>query len=290
VGIKGTHAGAAAAFVVATGLVLSAIPAQGAPMALPAGTTGTATPTPTPTPTTTTPTPTPPPDDRLLPDLVALRASDLRIQVLRNGQRRIRFSSSLGNKGKGPIEVRPNRSYPCPVGKHASTQVVYRDANKNGRYNRLIDTSVRRYKAGCMVYHPAHSHWHFEAAARYTLTKSGANRDVVVNARRKVSFCLRDIARLPASYGTWNYGSAYGACSKYSSQGISVGWMDVYRSYLAGQALLLPRNLPNGVYCLVTVVDPSNRLLESNNRNNGSVRALRIRGNSVTRAEQARCS
>ena len=89
-------------------------------------------------------------DDRLRPDLVALKASDLRLQSTSSG-RRLRFASSLGNKGPGPIEVRPNRNHPCPAGQHNSSQILYRDANANGRYNPRLDTSVARRRAGCMV-------------------------------------------------------------------------------------------------------------------------------------------
>jgi hypothetical protein len=262
----------AVAVALGTALVGSALPALGA-TSLPAGSTA--------TPTAT--------DDRLYPDLIALRASDLRIQTLSDG-RRLRFASSLGNKGAGPVEVRPNRNHPCPPGQHNSTQIVYRDANGNGRYNPTVDTSVRRHRAGCMVYHPAHAHWHFNASARYTLAKSGASQDVVVSVRRKVSFCLRDTDRLPAWAGTWKNRQAYGACSRTSRQGISIGWMDIYQSFLAGQFLRLPRNLANGVYCLRIVVDPLDQLVESNNKNNKSVRALRIRGNSVVKADQSRCT
>ena len=292
---------AAAAAVVAA-LVVSVIPAQGTPGAVaaalgtvsPSPTTSTpteTTPTPTPTETTPTPTPTPtptvtpPPDTRLLPDLIAVPATELSIHVnKKTGIRRLRFTSSLGNVGAGPIEVRPNQSQPCPVGQHNSTQIVYRDANLNRIYEPLIDVGVFRHQAGCMIYHPLHHHWHFKASARYTLrapVAEGQTEGVVVSARRKVSFCLRDTARVPARYGEFGYDLAYGSCTKRSPQGISIGWMDIYQSFLAGQALRLPDDLPNGLYCLETVVDPIDQLVETDNVNNSSVRALRIHGTKV---------
>jgi hypothetical protein len=112
---------------------------------------------------------------------------------------------------------------------------------------------------------------------------------VVVTARRKVSFCLRDSARVPARYGRWDHPVTYGACTKRSPQGISVGWQDIYPSYLAGQALRLPRNLKNGLYCLETIVDPIDQLAESDNGNNTSLRALTIRGNRVAVSPTMRC-
>ena len=107
----------------------------------PAAVTPSPTATPEPTPDTDphrhpdpTPTPTPPPSDHLLPDVIALPAGDLGIQVRSDG-RRLRFASSLGNIGAGPLEVRPNQKQPCPAGQHNSTQIIYRDANGNAKFN-----------------------------------------------------------------------------------------------------------------------------------------------------------
>jgi hypothetical protein len=291
---------AAAALVVA--VLVGAIPAQGAGSGPtgPAGPSDTAAPTPTDTPTPTetpTPTPTPtatPPAAELLPDLVAPPANQLSVHERKDG-RRLRFSSSLGNIGVGPIEVRPNNLLPCPEGQHNSTQIIYLDANADARYDRTLDTAFVRHRAGCMVYHPLHHHWHFKASARYTLrypATASAPEPVVVSARRKVSFCLRDTAPIPARYGEFDYPLAYGSCTRRSPQGISIGWMDVYQSFLAGQVLRLPDDLPNGLYCLETVVDPLDQLVETNNDNNSSVRALRIHGahgTKVVRRPTARC-
>ena len=131
-----------------------------------------------------------------------------------------------------------------------------------------------------MVFHPKHDHWHFKASAQYTLTNP-REKHVVVSARRKVSFCLRDSARVSERYGTWGYPEKYGACTRRSPQGISVGWMDIYQNTLAGQALPLPSDLADGLYCLWTVVDPIGQLVESRDDNNSSVRAITIRGDRV---------
>lgn len=280
------------------GLLAGPGPARGAPMVL-AGTTSTdptptAPPTPTATPTSTatptgTPTTSPTPADGLLrPDLQAMPASEPTIEVRKDG-RRLRFTSSLANVGIGPMEVRPNRARPCPAGQHNATQVIYRDGNGNGRYNPRIDTDVQRHRAGCMVFHRHHDHWHFKASARYILLDPSAGDRVVVSARRKVSFCLRDSAPVPARLGTWHYREAYAECGRWTPQGISIGWMDVYQNFLVGQALRLPDALRPGVYCLETVVDPIDELIETNDDNNRSMRALSIRGIRVERRDIARC-
>ena len=191
--------------------------------------------------------------------------------------------------GAGPIEVRPNQNQPCPVGQHNSTQIIYRDGNLNRTYEPLIDVGVSRHRAGCMIYHPLHHHWHFKASAQYVLYNPSVGLQTVVSARRKVSFCLRDTARLPLRYGFFTYPEAYGKCTRRSPQGISVGWMNIYQSFLAGQSVVLPPGLPDGLYCLTTVVDPIDQLLEVNNSNNGAVRALAIHGTKVRARPATRC-
>ena len=157
-------------------------------------------------------------------------------------------------------------------------------------HNPRLTTDVTgwRHRAGCMLFHPKHDHWHFKASAQYSLVDP-RNGDAVVSYRRKVSFCLRDTARVPAEYGTWTYREVYGACTKRSPQGISVGWMDIYQSFLAGQRLVLPDGLADGLYCLQTVVDPVNQLVEGNDLNNSSVAAFRIRGETVHLRAPERC-
>ena len=225
----------------------------------------------------------------LRPNLVVLKAADLHIQRTSAG-RYLRFESGLGNIGRGPIEVRPNTSRPCPTGKHHSTQVIYRDVDGSGSFHRGTDTTLARRSAGCMVFHRAHDHWHFEAASRYTLFQPGRESDVRVTARRKMSFCLRDSRRVPAEYGRFHHAEFYGACSKTSPQGISVGWVDVYQSFLAGQALKLPDRARDGLYCLKIKVDPRNQLLESDDDDNTSIRAFSLRGDAITFRRAGRCA
>ena len=127
-----------------------------------------ATPTPSPTPTATDDD-CRRPDDLLRPDVVALPAEDLShpgpqrrppaAVLVVAGQHRARARSRSGR----------TRTSPCPAGQHNSTQIIYRDANGNGIYEPRQDTGIARHRAGCMIYHPLHHHWHFKASARYTL-------------------------------------------------------------------------------------------------------------------------
>jgi Lysyl oxidase len=219
------------------------------------------------------------PPPLLLPNLRSVRARDFSIEV-RNGHRWLRFESALGNAGRGPLETRPDNRKRCPRGQQHASQVIYRDVDRSGLYKRAVDTRKRIRSAGCMVFHPQHNHWHFDAASRYSLFPADGHR--AVSRHRKTSFCLRDSRRVPVPWGAArNYPSHYGACDVNNPQGIMIGWADVYQSFLPGQALRLPKRLPNGRYCVRVAVDPLNQLRESDDTDNASVRAIRIRNRSV---------
>jgi lysyl oxidase len=280
---SGAAALVVAAVAVSTG---SQAGAAGQSGAVPRGTTTAPTPTPTATPTSTptatptsTPTPTPTPTDvgrrPLLPNLQSLKAGSVRITTS-NGRRRLLFSSTLANVGKGPLEVVPRPGRKCPKGERGVDQAVYQDANRDRRYQRLDEHRRTFRPSGCMHFHKAHNHWHIDASARYWLTMPHQTASIVRHS--KVSFCLRDSHRLPDR----RRGAVYGACSRDRKQGITPGWADLYQWFLPGQSLSLPKQLKRGVYCLRQEADPRNTLRESDETDNASVRALRIRGTRVT--------
>lgn len=199
--------------------------------------------------------------------------------------RRLRFESALANTGKGPMEVLPNNRKKCGERERHASQVIYRDVDRNGKFTRAVDTRRTHRSAGCMIFHPTHDHWHFEAAARYALLRASGERLV---SRRKVSFCLRDSTTVPERLVANPYPQFYGACSRDARQGISIGWADVYQNYLPGQSLRLPAR--KGTFCLKTKADVENSLRETDNTDNVSVRAIRIEGNSVERVDRSRCA
>ncbi|HEY7043259.1 MAG TPA: lysyl oxidase family protein, partial [Nocardioidaceae bacterium] len=175
----------------------------------------------------------------LLPNLRAVQAKDLTIQRV-DGRRWLRFTSALANVGPGPLEVRPDNQQRCPRRQRHARQILYLDVDRTGHYRRAIDTRIRARSAGCMVFHPSHHHWHFNSSARYTIIDPKRHR--VVASHPKTSFCLRDSRRVPSRWGvTTRFDAYYGACDRDTKQGISIGWADVYESYLPGQALPLPR-------------------------------------------------
>jgi hypothetical protein len=220
-------------------------------------------------------------DEPLLPNMVPLRARDISITGRGEG-RRLRFETSLASIGRGPVEVRPNGRIPCATNKRGASQIIYRDVDGSGSFKRSVDTAVTLRKAGCMVFHPSHNHWHFESSSFYSL-QPVSPKPARASAYRKTSFCLRDSERVPEHLGDFDRPLFYGACSRDRPMGVNIGWADVYQSFLDGQSLNLARSrVPNGRYCLTIRVDPRDRLRESDERDNVSKRAIRIRNTSLS--------
>jgi hypothetical protein len=219
-----------------------------------------------------TPTPTGPAGPaELLPNLRALAASSIRLSE-EGGERVLRFAGSLANAGPGPLELLPDESASCPRAQRGAQQAVYLDHDADGRFDRKVDRRATRLRTGCMLFHADHKHWHFDASARYALARPGDPKPIV--SSDKVSFCMRDNRPLRRSGGGAR--EHFGKCARDSVQGISAGWVDVYRASLPGQALQLPANLPDGVYCLQVTVDPRALLREAREDDNTTVTPVRI--------------
>jgi hypothetical protein len=164
--------------------------------------------------------------------------------------------------------------------------VIYGDRAGDGRFRRGKDGILATFPAGCMLDHPTHKHWHFDAMARYALTKPGTSTPIA--SQEKVSFCLRDSRKAPKGSGPTR--RHYGDCGRNKVQGISPGWADVYRADLPGQMLELPEALADGQYCLHSVADPLGLLQETDEDDNAAVRSIRITGNDVRSGNRAACA
>jgi hypothetical protein len=137
-----------------------------------------------------------------------------------------------------------------------------------------------------MLRHPGHRHWHFDAMAAYSLRRPGTVNALV--ARNKVSFCLRDNQRVPGQRVVVRR-EHFGRCSRNSQQGISPGWVDVYKADLNGQWLRLPSSVDKEVVCLDLKADPRGLLTETNETDNAVSVAIRIDGTRVRRVNSATC-
>ena len=144
------------------------------------------------------------------------------------GVHMLRFSTIVGNRGPGVLELRPEADDCNGNGDfdddRSAFQRIYMDTNGNGSYDDG-DQFARDVFAGCSYFHPEHHHWHFEEFARYELVRPGSGK--VVRESDKVSFCVRDSIRfghLPGSPTSPNYGE----CTQDSTSGLSIGWSDYY--------------------------------------------------------------
>lgn len=220
----------------------------------------------------------------LQPNLRSLPAESVRIET-NGGRRELRFTSALANVGAGPLEVRPDDGRTCPRGQLRAAQVIYTDRAGDGRFDRGEDKAPISIPAGCMLDHPTHKHWHFDAMARYSLTRPASSAPLV--SSEKVSFCLRDSRRMPASPDRPR--RHYGHCGRNKVQGISPGWADVYKATLPGQMLELADDLVDGQYCLHSAADPLGLLQETDEDDNAAVLSIRLTGNEVSRGDPAAC-
>jgi hypothetical protein len=242
---------------------------------------------------------------RLDPDLITRPFEDLRIcredpAVLEKvdactgrGRILLRFSNAVGNRGAGPVELRPDfteeaarpdchQDGKVDINGDGTPddndiwvdQAIYLDGNGNGRYDPSVDTGTYRQLAGCRYYHVAHHHYHLDGYAAYELRSEQTGK--VVSMSPKVSFCITDTVdfnlSLPGAPSSPRYTG--GDCgSRNSVSGTSVGWADRYKWSLYGQSLQVT-SLPTGAYCLISKADPNGELLEQNTQNNA--RQVRI--------------
>ena len=202
----------------------------------------------------------------LLPNLEALPAHDLRLQTTSDGRTLLRFSTTSWNSGAGPLELVAGS-----VNKSTKKQKVYQRVYAE-------DRSYRHLLAGSFVWHKQHSHFHFEQYAQYLLQPVEAP-GASSRTSSKTTFCVMDTTPVDLSLPGAPQASAYSTCGR-AVQGMSVGWGDTYLYYLAGQEFDVT-DLPDGDYQLTIVVDPKNRLLESDETDNTSVVLIRLSGDTV---------
>jgi hypothetical protein len=180
----------------------------------------------------------------------------------------LRFSNTVWDTGPGRLEVRGLIDSKTKTG--PATQRVYDDGGG------FSDLSV-----GSFYYHPAHGHYHFDDWGRYELwTKAGYDAWLASGRTQgnptvggKTTSCMIDeefIRNVPNQ----PYPPAYDTegCFPDSKgrmrQGISPGWGDTYDYFRFEQWIDLGASgsLANGQYVLRSVVDPTNKIYESQSK------------------------
>jgi hypothetical protein len=178
----------------------------------------------------------------------------------------------------------------CPnIQQTAKQLILQRIYHKNGNA-----MSFTERFSGTMTYHPTHGHNHVDDWATFTLRSQTADPNPlnwpIIGVGAKVGFCLMDYyscsngsanghCRTSQEFGGGtaltsnsqfpNYGHGGGTynCSTIS-QGISVGYTDVYSESLDGMWVNIPPGTCNGDYWVVMEVDPNNNFIEENDDNN----------------------
>lgn len=201
-----------------------------------------------------------------LPDLAMLEPDHLVLEDTPEGRRLLRLTNYIVNWGPGTLQVLGN-----------SDRVSERTVVMQHLFR--ADGSFAEHPAGIFFFHLAHNHWHFENFAIYqlwSLTTEG-RRDEVVAKLDKVSYCLRDTGRTTMASAALT--QTYTECEA-ALQGISAGWVDSYEYDLPGQDIDIT-GLRDGIYALECIVDPGNRLLETDDTNNSTTIYLLLQENTV---------
>jgi Lysyl oxidase len=183
----------------------------------------------------------------------------------------LRATSSIDNRGSGPLELRAHLSEGHSV---AVYQAIY---DRRGRRH-LFNTAAQlvfKYVPGERYANPGvgdFSYWKVRHAAAFQLWSLDTHRRAVrlVRTGPKVDYCLRDLTRTrPSPYSP--QARVYPACSQDPNiqsdvRGTSVGWSDIY-PYEYPEQWIDVTGLSGG-FAYVQIVDPENLLIESNHKNN----------------------
>lgn len=204
----------------------------------------------------------------------------------------LNFDNATPNIGWGPLEIIgvdscycgtmlvPCTTTNCPNGdpvKQIVHQIIYqKQANTD---------TLKSYErnAGYMSYHPSHGHIHVDHWADFTLRTPTSNPDArtwpIIGTGTKTSFCLINLGDCDNNSGYCQDTTGailhkadipnsdlgfYSGCTLH--QGIYVGNLDIY---VVGLNMGIDlTGVCNGDYYIVSITDPDNNMLETNENNN----------------------
>jgi hypothetical protein len=115
---------------------------------------------------------------------------------------------------------------------------------------------------GMFEFATCHNHFHFKNYATYRLIRDNGDGTETVWRSAKRGFCMLDTDpyNTGAGDGNWTYRSC-GTTTLHGFQGVSKGWADTYRWFLAGQYFVLDGgdgqlDVPPGTYDIEIHVNP----------------------------------
>ncbi len=211
------------------------------------------------------------------------------------------LSNATPNIGWGPMEIHGSNSCWCDTVNVACSTSICPDGSypkqklKQTIYhkNNGVITSRDTLTTGMMSYHPTHGHIHVDNWAEFTLRTATSNPDAttwpIVAAGTKMSFCLINLGDCTSDYGYCRDGnggpimtmadipnSPFGMVSGCGNdQGIYVGNLDIYSQGMAGMSIDLT-GVCNGNYYVVSITDPDNDFIESDETNNWSATPITL--------------
>lgn len=197
------------------------------------------------------------------PNLKALPATNLSLVAdTALGTSTLRFSTTSWNSGTGALQLEAGDT-DTGSGKQKVFQRIF-----------ASDGSSILNFSGWFEWHPAHSHFHFDDYALYTLQPVNAPGGSL-RTGSKTTFCVMDTTAVNLSLPGAPQIKAYNTCSN-TIQGMSIGWGDTYGSHLAGQEIDFTDN-PNGIYQLKIEIDPQHVIVEGTKSDNISCVLLSIK-------------
>lgn len=200
----------------------------------------------------------------------------------------LRFAGIIGNQGPGDFftVLEFDAAERSMTGGEAHWEQVITQA----------DGSERRVRIGAADYHEVHGHFHildFVATQLYTYDLDTGTRGEPMGEGRKMGFCVIDGGlidlgaplALPRFDGS---GCCYlaGICQMDMlnhdrfQMGMSPNWYDIYPWWRSDQYVEVT-GLTDGVYELVSVINPDGLILEADPDNNEASTVLRITGDQV---------
>lgn len=209
-----------------------------------------------------------------LPDMQPLTPSDIRV-VHSGGHRLLLFSTAIANTGDGPLILK-GTTVQTPSGPVTqANQEIFRS-----------DGSMCSRVAGYFEYHPTHRHWHFQGFESYELWEDAPETGTLLTQATKTSFCLIDVAKLVGYNNTPQFLNSCG--DPEGTEGIDVGFADVYDFLLPGQSIDLDANptnpIPPGTYFLTNTVNPDKNIWEKNYDNDVGTASVRVIAKSLVLA------
>ena len=204
-----------------------------------------------------------------LPDLAPLPIKNLLLKKL-NGRTILKFTASFWNQGKRHFELDSGSKTEIRNGE--TYQEVYQPiAREDGTYrNRVV---------GNFYWHIPHEHYHYSDFGDYVFSfirplPGSQAPNIPKTIRQKTTFCVRDNEPLSLTIPGAPKKAAFPTCGK-DKQGISIGWVDVYKNTLPDQYIDI-HDMPAGMYALSFLLDPNQRFAEEHKDNNISTIFIEI--------------